>query len=386
MATSSPSRHDAPGRPFYDYVIVGAGMFGATFARLATDAGHRCLVLDRRPHIAGNCYTETVEGITVHRYGAHIFHTSDEWIWSFVNRYVRFNNFVNAPMALAGGRLYSLPFSMLTFNQLWGVTRPDEAMAIIERQRLKLDREPANLEEQALSLVGTDIYRLLIEGYTRKQWMRDPRDLPAWIIKRLPLRFTFNNNYFADRYQGIPDGGYTALFERLLDGVEVRLGTDFFGDRDGFAALGRTLVFTGRIDEYFGYRHGELEYRTLRFDTRVLDTANFQGNAVVNHCDAAVPSTRTIEHKHFAFGQQPVTVVTDEFPETWTRDATPYYPINDPENTRRFRLYEAQGRATEGVIFGGRLAEYRYYDMHQVIGSARIAFERHSRADGGFDL
>ncbi|WP_181705736.1 UDP-galactopyranose mutase [Chthonobacter rhizosphaerae] len=366
----------------YDYVIVGAGMFGATFARLATDAGRRCLVVDRRPHIGGNCYTEEVEGITVHRYGAHIFHTSDDWIWSFVNRFVRFNNFVNAPMAYADGRLYSLPFSMHTFNQLWGVTRPDEAAAIIDGQRLRLDRDPANLEEQALSLVGTDIYRLLIQGYTRKQWMREPRDLPAWIIKRLPLRFTYNNNYFADRYQGIPETGYTSLFDALLDGVEVRLGVDFLAHRADLRSLGRTLVFTGRIDEYFGFEHGELEYRTLRFDTQVLQTPNFQGNAVINYCDADVPYTRIIEHKHFAFGQQPATVVTYEYPEPWSRSAVPYYPVNDAENTRRFKLYQERGRDEPGVLFGGRLAEYRYYDMHQVIGSARAAFERHTRGPG----
>lgn len=355
----------------YDFLVVGAGMFGATFARLATDAGRRCLVIDKRQHIAGNCYTEERDGIHIHVYGPHIFHCNDHDIWAFVNRFACFNNFRNAPIALHRGKAYSLPFNMYTFNQLWGVTTPQEARARIESQRLKLDREPANLEEQALALVGRDIYETLIRGYTRKQWQRDPKELPPEIIKRLPLRFTWDNNYFNDRHQGIPVDGYTRLFERMLDGIEVRLGCDYLADRAAWNALARTVVFTGRIDEYFDYRFGELEYRTLRFESEWLDTDNYQGNAVVNYTEAEVPWTRIVEHKHFTPGNaSPRTCITREIPDTWSRNKVPYYPIGDARNSAIHRRYEELAAAEAGIIFGGRLAEYRYYDMHQVLGSA----------------
>lgn len=355
----------------YDYLIVGAGMFGATFARLATDAGKRCLVIDKRAHIAGNCYTEEAEGIHIHTYGPHIFHCNDTEIWSFVNRFAAFNNFRNAPIAMHGGKAYSLPFNMYTFNQIWGVTTPDEALAKIESQRLKLTREPANLEEQALALVGKDIYETLIRDYTRKQWQKDPKELPASIIKRLPLRFTWDNNYFNDRYQGIPVGGYTAMFQRMLEGIEVRLNVDYLSDRAGLDAVARQTVFTGRIDEFYNYRHGELEYRTLRFDSEWLDVENHQGNAVVNYTEAEVPWTRIVEHKHFEPGNMsPRTFVTREIPDSWQRDKVPYYPIGDANNMGIFRQYEALAEEEPRVSFGGRLSEYRYYDMHQVIGSA----------------
>lgn len=355
----------------YDYLIVGAGMFGATFARLATDAGKRCLVIDKRAHIAGNCYTEEAEGIHIHTYGPHIFHCNDTEIWSFVNRFAAFNNFRNAPIAMHGGKAYSLPFNMYTFNQIWGVTTPDEALAKIESQRLKLNREPANLEEQALTLVGKDIYETLIRDYTWKQWQKDPKELPASIIRRLPLRFTWDNNYFNDRYQGIPVGGYTAMFQRMLESIEVRLNVDYLSDRAGLDAVARQTVFTGRIDEFYDYRHGELEYRTLRFDSEWLDVENHQGNAVVNYTEAEVPWTRIVEHKHFEPGNiSPRTFVTREIPDSWQRDKVPYYPIGDASNMGIFRQYEALAEQEQRVSFGGRLAEYRYYDMHQVIGSA----------------
>lgn len=355
----------------YDYLIVGAGMFGATFARLATDAGKRCLVIDKRAHIAGNCYTEEAEGVHIHTYGPHIFHCNDTEIWSFVNRFAAFNNFRNAPIAMHGGKAYSLPFNMYTFNQIWGVTTPDEALAKIESQRLKLTREPANLEEQALALVGKDIYETLIRDYTRKQWQKDPKELPASIIKRLPLRFTWDNNYFNDCYQGIPVGGYTAMFQRMLEGIEVRLNVDYLSDRAGLDAVARQTVFTGRIDEFYNYRHGELEYRTLRFDSEWLDVENHQGNAVVNYTEAEVPWTRIVEHKHFEPGNMsPRTFVTREIPDSWQRDKVPYYPIGDANNMGIFQQYEALAEQEQRVSFGGRLSEYRYYDMHQVIGSA----------------
>lgn len=355
----------------YDYLIVGAGMFGATFARLATDKGKRCLVIDKRPHIGGNCYTEEVAGIHIHTYGPHIFHCNDVEIWTFVNRFADFNNFRNSPIAIHGGKVYSLPFNMYTFNQLWGVTTPTEALAKIESQRLKLDRQPSNLEEQALSLVGRDIYETLIRDYTRKQWQKEPKDLPAAIIKRLPLRFTWDNNYFNDRYQGIPIGGYTAMFQRMLEGIEVRLNVDYFADRAGLDALAKQTIFTGRIDEFYNYRYGELEYRTLRFESEWLDCENYQGNAVVNYTEASVPWTRIIEHKHFEPGNYSKrTCITREIPDNWQRDKVPYYPIGDSRNMAIFNQYNELARREARVIFGGRLAEYRYYDMHQVIGSA----------------
>lgn len=355
----------------YDYLIVGAGMFGSTFARLATDAGKRCLVLDKRPHIAGNCYTENKEGIHVHTYGPHIFHCNDDDIWAFVNRFARFNNFRNSPIAMHSGKAYSLPFSMYTFNQMWGVTTPDEAKAKIEEQRLRLDREPENLEEQALSLVGRDIYEILVRDYTKKQWQRDPKELPASIIKRLPVRFTWDNNYFNDKYQGIPVGGYTAMFEKILDGIEVRTGVDYLAEREHWNAQAKKVVFTGKIDEFYGFQFGELEYRTLKFESDVLDQANYQGNAVVNYTESNVPWTRVIEHKYFEPGTNTDhTIVTREIPDTWSKEKVPYYPIGDQQNMEVWRRYSDLAAEETNVLFGGRLAEYRYYDMHQVLGSA----------------
>lgn len=348
-------------------------MFGATFARLATDAGKKCLVIDKRLHIGGNCYSENIAGINVHTYGPHIFHCNNENIWSFVNRFARFNNFRNSPIAIHKGKVYSLPFSMYTFNQLWGVITPDEAKAKIEEQRLQLKHEPANLEEQALHLVGQDIYEILIRDYTRKQWQKDPIELPASIIKRLPIRFTWDNNYFNDRYQGIPIGGYTSMFEQMLDGIEVQTNTDFFLYRNNLTALAKYTVYTGKIDEYFGYIYGELEYRSLRFESTLLDIENYQGNAVVNYTEPDVPWTRIIEHKHFEPDNLCTeTYITHEIPDTWDRDKTPYYPIGDTKNTEIWKKYNALAEQEHQVIFGGRLAEYRYYDMHQVIGSAMM--------------
>jgi len=355
----------------YDYLIVGAGIFGSVFARLATDAGKRCLVIDKRSHIAGNCYSYEENGINIHKYGPHIFHCNDDEIWDFVNRFTRFNNFRNAPIAMHNGKAYSLPFNMYTFNQMWGVITPDEAQAKIELQRLVLDREPANLEEQALTLVGKDIYETLIRDYTRKQWQKDPKDLPASIIKRLPVRFTWDNNYFNDKYQGIPTEGYTKMFDNLLDGIEVRTEIDYLSDRSNLDSLALKTVFTGKIDEYYDYRFGELEYRTLRFDHQLLEQANWQGNAVVNYTEASVPWTRIIEHKHFEPGNNSQqTIITKEIPDTWSKDKVPYYPIGDAKNTNIFNAYRQLAETDQGVIFGGRLAEYKYYDMHQVIGSA----------------
>ncbi|WP_288408302.1 UDP-galactopyranose mutase [uncultured Herbaspirillum sp.] len=357
----------------YDYLIVGAGLFGATFARLASDAGKRCLVIDQYRHLAGNCYTEEREGIHIHAHGPHVFHCDDSRIWNFVNRFAEFNHFRNSPLAMCADKVYSLPFNMYTFNQLWGVTSPQAARAIIEEQRLKLEREPANLEEQALALVGSDIYHTLIRDYTRKQWQKDPRELPAAIIKQLPLRFSWDNNYFNDRYQGIPVGGYTAMFEHILEGVEVRLGIDYLEQRSALATLAKHTIFTGRIDAFYDYRFGELEYRTLRFDSQWLEIDNFQGVAVVNYPQPELPWTRIIEHKHFqadATLQMPRTIITREIPDQWQRDKTPYYPIGDDTNMALFRRYEALAAHETRVSFGGRLAEYRYYDMHQVIGSA----------------
>ena len=360
----------------YDYLIVGAGMFGATFARLAKDIGKNCLVIDKRPHIAGNCYTENIEGIQVHRYGPHIFHCNDDEIWLFVNRFAKFNNFRNSPIAINNGKAYSLPFSMYTFNQMWGVTTPDEAQAKIEAQRLKLDREPVNLEEQALSLVGRDIYEILIRDYTRKQWQKDPKDLPASIIKRLPVRLTWDNNYFNDKYQGIPVGGYTLLFENMLSGIEVRTGCDYLADREHWNALAKKVVFTGKIDEFYDYRFGELEYRTLKFENDILEKENYQGNAVVNYTESSVPWTRIIEHKHFDLRiKNPLTYITREIPDSWSREKIPYYPIGDEVNMIIWEEYNKIAARESKVIFGGRLAEYRYYDMHQVIGSAIHTFK-----------
>jgi UDP-galactopyranose mutase len=355
----------------YDYLVVGAGLWGSVFAHEATKRGKKCLVIDRRNHIGGNTYCENVEGINVHKYGAHIFHTNDKDIWDYVNSFVEFNRYTNSPVANFNGELYNLPFNMNTFYQLWKVKTPDEARAkIAEQVQTAGIKEPRNLEEQAISLVGVDMYEKLIKAYTEKQWGRKATELPAFIIKRLPVRFTFDNNYFNDRYQGIPIGGYNKLTEGLLAGVEVQLEADFFARRAEFSDLAETLVYTGKIDEYFDFRYGALEYRSLRFDDQVMDTDNYQGNAVVNYTDAETPFTRIIEHKHFEFGTQPKTVITREYPQEFSPGAEPYYPINDDKNDQLFRKYKALAEQEQRVIFGGRLAEYRYYDMHQVIGSA----------------
>lgn len=368
----------------YDYLIVGAGMFGAVFARLATDEGKKCLVIDKRDHIAGNCYTEKREGIHVHTYGPHIFHCNDEVIWNFVNRFAKFNNFRNQPISISGGKAYSLPFSMYTFNHMWGVTTPQQAREIIASQKLDLKgSEPKNLEEQALSLVGVDIYEKLIRDYTAKQWKADPKNLPASIIKRLPVRFTWDNNYFNDKYQGVPEEGYTTLFENMLEGIDVQTGVDYLKDRDAWNAKAKSIVFTGKIDEYFEYRHGELQYRTLDFETWVENVENYQGNAVVNYADADVPWTRVIEHKHFNPEiKTQTTVVTREIPADWNSGKVPYYPINDDANSAIFEKYRELAETEKGVIFGGRLAEYKYYDMHQVIGSAMSKYRSLKKAVG----
>lgn len=355
----------------YDYLIAGAGFFGAVFARIVTDAGMKCLVVDRRGHIGGNAYTEKKEGINVHRYGAHIFHTDDENVWSFVNRYARFNGYVNSPIAYYKGEYYNLPFNMNTFHSMWGVETAEEAKAIIAEQVASENiSSPKNLEEQALSLVGRDIYEKLVKGYTEKQWGRPATELPAFIIKRIPLRFTYDNNYFNDRFQGIPEGGYTPLFEKLLSGCDIRLNTDFNREKDSLLPLAKTVVYTGMIDEYFGFSQGKLEYRTLDFQTQTLDSPDFQGCAVVNYTDRDVPYTRIIEHKYFEFQKSKKTVITKEFPAAWKSGAEPFYPVNDEKNSAVYKKYEKLAKEEKNVIFGGRLATYRYLDMDDVIAEA----------------
>ncbi len=365
----------------YDYLIVGAGLFGATFARLATDRGYRCMVIDKREHAGGNVYCEEIEGINVHKYGAHIFHTSNREVWDFVNAIVPFNRYTNSPVAQApDGRIYNLPFNMHTFYSMWGVKTPAEAEAKLAEQRedalqrMAADgiESPRNLEEQAIALIGRDIYELLIKGYTEKQWGRKCSELPAFIIRRLPVRLTFDNNYFNDCFQGIPEGGYNKLISGLLDGAELRLGCDFFADREYYESIASKVVFTGKIDEYFGYRYGKLEYRTVRFETEVIDEPNHQGCAVVNYTDAAVPYTRVIEHKHFeSFGpavyENPHTVISREYSTEWCDGMEPYYPVNDERNQTLYGRYKKLAEECDDVIFGGRLAEYKYYDMAPVI-------------------
>lgn len=361
----------------YDYLIVGAGLYGAVAAHELSAAGHSVLVIDRRDVIGGNIHTEEIEGISVHRYGAHIFHTNDRSVWEYVNRFAEFNRFTNAPVANYHGELYSLPFNMYTFNRMWGVVTPDEAAEKIEAQRKAAGIEnPRNLEEQAISLVGTDIYEKLIKGYTEKQWGRPCTELPAFIIRRLPVRFTYDNNYFNARYQGIPVDGYTRLAEKLLESVEVRLGLDFLENRDDWMALADRVIYTGAIDAYFDYCLGALEYRSLRFETEVLDTPNFQGNAVINYTDRETPWTRIIEHKWFAFGTQPKTVISREYSAEWKKGDEPYYPINDEKNGALYEEYRKLACREEKVIFGGRLGEYKYYDMDAVIGAALLMCER----------
>lgn len=363
-----------------DYLIVGSGLFGATFAYMAKQKGKRCLVIDKRSHLGGNVYCDNIEGINVHRYGAHIFHTSNKQVWDFVNSIVEFNRYTNSPVANYKGKLYNLPFNMNTFYQMWGVTTPDEAMAKIEEQKaeavakMKADgvTEPRNLEEQAKTLIGTDIYERLIKGYTEKQWGRKCTELPAFIIKRLPVRLVFDNNYFNDKYQGIPIGGYNKLIDGLLDGIETRTGVDFSTIKGTWHDIADKLVYTGAIDEYFDYCYGKLEYRTVRFETEVLDTANYQGNAVINYTEREVPYTRVIEHKHFEmFGQEvydcPKTVISKEYSTEWQQGMEPYYPVNNQRNNELAEKYRERAKNEKDVIFGGRLAEYKYYDMAPVI-------------------
>ena len=355
----------------YDYLVVGAGLYGAVFAHEAKQAGKSVLVVDKRPNIAGNVYTEAVEDINVHVYGAHIFHTNNKRVWDYVNRFAEFNRFTNAPVANYKGELYSLPFNMYTFNKMWGVTTPQEAADEIQRQRREAGiTEPKNLEEQAISLVGRDIFKKLVKGYTEKQWGRDCKDLPAFIIKRLPVRLTFDNNYFNALYQGIPVGGYTKMVANMLDGIEVRLNVDYLEHKSELDALANKVVYTGPIDAYFGYRLGALEYRSVRFETEVLDIPNFQGNAAVNYTDRETPWTRIIEHKWFEFGNQPKTVISREYSSEWKPGDEPYYPVNDENNGALYLRYKALAEAEEKIIFGGRLGEYKYYDMDAVIASA----------------
>lgn len=360
----------------YDYLVVGSGLFGAVFARQATDAGKKVLVIDKRPNIAGNVYTEKVEGINFHKYGAHIFHTNNTEVWNYVNRFATFNRFTNSPVANYKGELYSMPFNMYTFNKMWGGVTPEEAAAKIEEQRQEITGEPQNLEEQAISLVGRDIYEKLVKGYTEKQWGRDCKELPAFIIKRLPVRLAFDNNYFNALYQGIPIGGYTKLVANLLDGIDVQLNEDYLEDRAKWDALADKVVYTGAIDAFFDYSLGNLEYRSVRFENEVLDIPNFQGNAAVNYTDRETPWTRIIEHKWFEFGKDengndlPKTIISREYSSEWKPGDEPYYPVNDEKNGALYKEYRALAEQEEKVIFGGRLGEYKYYDMDAVIASA----------------
>lgn len=366
----------------YDYLIVGAGLYGAVFAQKANAAGKKVLVIDKRDHIAGNVYTKTVEGIHVHQYGAHIFHTNNQTVWDYVNRFATFNRFTNSPVANYHGELFSLPFNMYTFNKMWGVVTPEEAAAKIEEQKRQAGiTNPRNLEEQAISLVGTDIYEKLIKGYTEKQWGRPCTQLPAFIIKRLPVRLTFDNNYFNALYQGIPVGGYTKLVEHMLEGIEVRLNTDYLANKAELDKLAQTVIYTGPIDAYFGYQLGNLEYRSVRFETEVLDIPNFQGNAAVNYTDRETPWTRIIEHKWFQFGKDdngndlPKTVISREFSSEWKPGDEPYYPVNDAKNSALYQQYKTLAAGEKNVVFGGRLGEYKYYDMDAVIASALERWE-----------
>ncbi len=366
----------------YDYLVVGAGLFGAIFAYEANKAGKKVLVIDRRPHVGGNIYTEEVEGIQVHKYGAHIFHTSDKEVWDYIQQFAEFNRYTNCPVARYKDELYNLPFNMNTFSKMWGIKTPEEAKEIIDRQIKEAGiKEPANLEEQAISLVGRDIYEKLIKGYTEKQWGKRASELPSFIIRRLPVRYVYDNNYFNDQYQGIPIGGYTQIIEKMLEGVEVRLGVDFFEDREILESEADHIIFTGMIDAFYDYCYGELEYRSLRFETETLDMENYQGNAVVNYTEYEIPYTRIIEHKHFEYGCQggygntgtpaiQKTVITREYPAAWEKGAQPYYPMNDEKNNALYERYRELAEKEEHVIFGGRLGMYRYYDMHQVIAEA----------------
>lgn len=355
----------------YDYIIVGAGLYGAVFAHEAKVRGKKCLVIDKRNHLGGNVYCENKDGINIHTYGAHIFHTSNDEIWRYVNQFVTFNTFINSPVANYNGEIYNLPFNMNTFNRLWGVVTPQEAKNKIEEQKKVLHgKEASNLEEQAISLIGTDIYEKLIKGYTEKQWGRKCRDLPNFIIKRLPVRYTYDNNYFNDKYQGIPIGGYNKLVEGLLEGIEVKLNTDYIKFKSYFDEMTDKIVFTGMIDEFYEYKFGVLEYRTLKFETERKEISNYQGNAVVNYTSKEIPYTRIIEHKHFEFGNQEITYITKEYPKEWEKGDEPYYPVLDEKNIDRYEMYKELADKEKKIIFGGRLGEYKYYDMHNVIKAA----------------
>ena len=361
----------------YDYLIVGSGLFGSIIAYEMTKKGKKCLVIEKRSHIGGNVYTENTENINVHKYGAHIFHTDNREVWDYINQFADFNRYTNSPVANYKGELYNLPFNMNTFYQMWGVKTPQEAQAKIEEQKSEFKIEnPQNLEEQAISLIGKDIYEKLIKGYTEKQWGRQCRDLPAFIIKRLPVRYTFDNNYFNDLYQGIPMGGYTAIIEKMLEGVEVLLDTDFFDDREKWMGMADRIIFTGMIDQYFDYCYGELEYRGLDFEFETLDVENYQGNAVVNYTDAETPFTRIIEHKHFENSESPKTIITREYPKSWSKGEEAYYPMNDEKNSKLFARYQELAKKEGNVIFGGRLGMYQYFDMWQVIDEALKLVER----------
>lgn len=361
----------------YDYLIVGSGLFGSIFAYEATRKGKKCLVIDKREHIGGNIYTKEIENINVHKYGAHIFHTSDKNLWEYINKFAEFNRYTNSPIAIYKGELYNLPFNMNTFNKLWGVKTPEEAKQQIEKQIREANiRNPKNLEEQAISLVGYDIYEKLIKGYTEKQWGRKATELPSFIIKRLPIRFTYDNNYFNDNYQGVPIGGYTKIIEKMLDGIEVRLNTDFLSNRSEFEKCADKIIYTGMIDQYYDYCFGELEYRSLKFETEVLEKENYQGNAVVNYTEYEIPYTRIIEHKHFENGNQSNTVITREYPATWNNGDEPYYPINNDKNNEIYEKYRDLAKKDNKVIFGGRLGMYKYYDMDKIILEALKCVER----------
>ena len=355
----------------YDYLIVGAGLFGSIFAHEMTKKGKKCLVIEKRNHIGGNVYTELDENINVHKYGAHIFHTNNKMVWEYINQFADFNRYTNSPVANYKGELYNLPFNMNTFYQMWGVKTPEEAKAKIDEQKAESNIEnPKNLEEQAISLIGKDIYEKLVKGYTEKQWGRKCEELPAFIIKRLPVRYTFDNNYFNDLYQGIPIGGYTKIIEKMLDGIEVKLNTDFFDDKEKWLNISDKIIFTGMIDQYYDYCYGELEYRGLNFEFETLDLENYQGNAVINYTDADTPFTRIIEHKHFESSESPKTIITKEYPKTWMKGEEAYYPLNDDKNSELFKKYQKLAKSEDKVIFGGRLGMYQYYDMWQVIDEA----------------
>ena len=355
----------------YDYLVVGSGLFGSIFAYEANKKGYKCLVIDKRSHVGGNIYTEEIEGIQVHKYGAHIFHTSNKMVWEYIQQFTEFNRFTNSPIAYYKGEIFNMPFNMNTFNRLWGVVTPEEAQKKIAEQIYQSGiKEPKNLEEQAISLVGKDIYEKLIKGYTQKQWGRACNELPSFIIKRLPVRFTYDNNYFNDLYQGIPIGGYTQIIEKMLDGIEVYTNYDFFEHKEELQKMAKKIVFTGMIDQYFDYCYGELEYRSLKFEEEVLDCSNYQGNAVVNYNEYEIPYTRVIEHKHFEFGQQEKTVITREYPEKWEKGDEPYYPMNDEKNNKLYEKYKLLADKEKDVIFGGRLGMYKYFDMHHVIEEA----------------